>query len=154
MATANIPPFGCDVRNASAEQKREFLYLLTKYEDKDINTWSGHFHYYGIDATGEAQGIMNCKDNFQEEFFTRIIPIEQGIAILKGEEEPKDDGWISVKDRLPEKNCSVIVFDPNNPFDSGICVARYSEYNPCFYINGSDTIHPSHWMPLPNPPKQ
>jgi hypothetical protein len=146
-----IPPFGCDVRNASAEQKREFLELLRRIED-DILPWIKNFNYWGIDFKGEIE----ARDYFDdaELRFTRIIPIEQGIAILKGEEEPKDDGWISVKDRLPEKNGSVIVFDPNNPFDSGICVARYSEYNPSFYINGSDTIHPSHWMPLPNPPKQ
>ena len=75
-------------------------------------------------------------------------PLEQFIN--------KVERWISVDERLPECNwnTSVFVFDPNNPFDNGYCVARFSEFNSTFYINGSDVIHPTHWMPLPESPKK
>ncbi|OQA11748.1 MAG: hypothetical protein BWY67_00735 [Bacteroidetes bacterium ADurb.Bin397] len=78
-----IPPFGCDVRNASAEQRKEFLELLEKR--------GGHFAYfgiwpyYGINAKGKSDGWYN--ERIAIEQFGSIIPIEQGIAILKGEEE-------------------------------------------------------------------
>ena len=63
-------------------------------------------------------------------------------------------GWVSVEERLPgaDWHKSVLIFDPNNPFDNGICVANFSEFNLTFYINGSDVIHPTHWQPLPTAP--
>ena len=61
--------------------------------------------------------------------------------------------WISVKDRLPEYMCGVIVYIESlcgkNFIDKDIFVNNvfhYQEDNP--YINVT------HWMPLPEPPKE
>lgn len=79
------------------------------------------------------------------------------------------DKWISVKERLPELHerkdgyrvsDSVLVFCPGC-FDP-ISVAEYeddrTEDYPNAYFgfvdNGGDCIKPTHWMPLPDPPKE
>lgn len=59
--------------------------------------------------------------------------------------------FTKTSDMLPtcKWNISVMVFDPNNPFDNGFSIANFSEFNSTFYINGCDVIHPTHWMILP-----
>ena len=74
--------------------------------------------------------------------------------------------WISVKDRLPEKGIEVLVsyLNPNGTTRS-VEVAKYTkcpeEYD--WSSNKEDTLiggylwiegKPTHWMPLPEPPKQ
>ena len=62
--------------------------------------------------------------------------------------------WISVKDRLPEKEGYVlIIYGKHLPFIAMYCDGDfYSEgeiWNPTHEI-----WHPTHWMPLPDPPKE
>lgn len=57
--------------------------------------------------------------------------------------------WISVKDRLPEKKCSVLVATLNG---IGIGVDTKQEG----WIVGDEGFtcdNVTHWMPLPDPPK-
>jgi len=85
-----------------------------------------------------------------------MVEVQPQHAVLKAMEEYAEQSapkWISVKDRLPETNCSVLVLDPNNPFNKSMDVARFDEYQKCFFFSGLDKIHPTHWMPLPEPPK-
>jgi hypothetical protein len=56
--------------------------------------------------------------------------------------------WISVKDRLPETNCDVLVTDGYN-YD----IAYYGNLiNQWFFQDGVDDFV-SHWMPLPKLPQ-
>ena len=62
----------------------------------------------------------------------------------------KRGGWISVKDRLPEKCTEILIYAPNH----GCIVAKYSNNEfwdtiSC-YVYSTDEI--THWMPLPAPP--
>lgn len=62
--------------------------------------------------------------------------------------------WISVKDRLPEKDVEVLVYTRNR-FVSTLDHEDidYLEENGKFHrYNGNQYI--SHWMPLPEPPKE
>lgn len=55
--------------------------------------------------------------------------------------------WISVEDRLPEKNTSVLVST-----DNGIvfqCLYAYDGWD--LWVRNAVNI--THWMPLPEPPK-
>jgi len=60
--------------------------------------------------------------------------------------------WISVKNKLPEQNESVLIFSKNG----GVAEARYRETENVFIqyrwsvIKGNDVTH---WMPLPEPPE-
>lgn len=66
-------------------------------------------------------------------------------AFIKGIEGV--EGWISVKDRRPERFIPVIAYHP----DFGIFDAAYDGRE--FYSIGSP-VPVTHWMPLPEPPKE
>lgn len=65
--------------------------------------------------------------------------------------------WISVKDRLPLYGMEVIIAN----VDNDVCVAYLfsDEYNNIYKTGFHDdefvymNIQPTHWMPLPDPPK-
>ena len=54
--------------------------------------------------------------------------------------------WISVKDRLPEKNTDVLVYT----IEEYIGTDFLTKDGKWFW---NEEIPPSHWMPLPQPPK-
>ena len=65
-----------------------------------------------------------------------------------------ENNWISVKDRLPEHEVVklLIPYSPSEP-DIGYYCQKYK----CFRFNGDDGPHdiqPTHWQPLPEPPKE
>lgn len=56
-------------------------------------------------------------------------------------------GWISIKDRLPEQKANYLIFTPMGR----ILIAHfYPEMNAWWWY--SETVHPTHWHPLPQPP--
>ena len=146
-----IPPFGCDVRKASDEERREFLRLLTK--DSEIR-FAGICQYYGWSINDIPDNAEGKEDAMKT--FTQIIPISEGISMLKkalGEEEqPKEnDGWISVKDRLPKIGKDYLVTDGHARMVSAFRVEKQAWDFWSLKFWSSD--HVTHWMPLPNPPK-
>lgn len=73
--------------------------------------------------------------------------------------EPNDNGWISVKDRLPEigehyRSKLVMCYSPDGEHE---CLFDYYEVNGfgqgCFTAEKYFGISITHWMPLPEPPK-
>lgn len=64
--------------------------------------------------------------------------------------------WISVKDRLPEVYAKVLCYFPNKRYGSQIAVS-YFESNAIESGMCADAFKhgkPTHWMPLPEPPKE
>ena len=100
--------------------------------------------------------------------------IEEVIEIMRGlltahtepEDEPKPgdgwlcekctqelfngetDNWISVEDSLPEKETECLVFE------SGYMhVTEFVGWDEIQWFNEHGSSNPTHWMPLPEPPK-
>lgn len=69
------------------------------------------------------------------------------VADASGYEMPE---WISVKDRMPEEDVYVLAHNGVAPF-----IAAYTT-NPSkrWYAISGFTICPTHWMPLPESPKE
>lgn len=64
------------------------------------------------------------------------------------EHTPTISGWISVKDKLPDTYKNVITYDKY----SGVKENWLLRSNPC--VSWSHGFHVTHWMPLPEPPKE
>ena len=62
--------------------------------------------------------------------------------------------WISVNDRLPEDGENVIACDK----ERAVCEAIYDKdgkfYWSGFWGDWCDVLEATHWMPLPEPPKE
>lgn len=56
--------------------------------------------------------------------------------------------WISVEERLPRPGQEVLIVD--DQIMRVQAVSSYGKWHP--YVNGS-SCKPTHWMPLPEPPK-
>jgi len=66
--------------------------------------------------------------------------------------------WISVKDRLPEEQDSVLLMG-NIPLygDTWVHIGYYFHTDNTYYcrdmVENNELPNTSHWMPLPKPPK-
>lgn len=63
--------------------------------------------------------------------------------------------WISVKDRLPEEGDTVLVFNTSGGEDCLVTIAIKWPNEEWFLTEIETTSEEvTHWMPLPEPPKQ
>jgi len=63
---------------------------------------------------------------------------------------PKD-GWISVQDRLPEEH---LLAGGNWTYSEKVIVFNSDGVNIQRFVNGDCFGNPTHWQPLPDPPKE
>lgn len=71
-------------------------------------------------------------------------------VIYELETMPSTSAWVSVKDRLPEKEGAYIVFKTNITH-LFVAIWNGKEWNS--FINHSTLKRITHWMPLPQKPK-
>ncbi len=66
--------------------------------------------------------------------------------------ESNQSKWISVEDRLPEKNQDVLTFDSEGYID--VCVYEFREDGNVFMVTDTCSVlkNVTHWQPLPQPP--
>jgi len=80
-------------------------------------------------------------------------PIHEGLSVLDwakiGMNGPR---WISVKDRLPEVGKVVLAFGTRSA-TTGM-FQGVGTRNDLWWWKGHTIKHVSHWMPLPEPPKE
>lgn len=81
------------------------------------------------------------KDSVKEQAYIKGATEQREI-----DEEELKPQWISVDDRLPEQCKNVLAFD-------GVIRDCYYEDGEFIAYDGN-LIQPTHWMPLPEPPKK
>lgn len=90
----------------------------------------------------------------------RMKKFTQGFA---HKPQKKNDGWISVKDRMPEDSCeSILIYgsatcgtcDPEPKVREGSYSSTYSDGRDLDWKFGEYecSCEVTHWMPLPEPP--
>ena len=67
---------------------------------------------------------------------------------------PQNGGWISVKDRLPERAGIYIICDHYGNVMSRLFCKSHVKFAGYWHLNGSAKYgNPRYWMSLPEPPK-
>lgn len=88
-----------------------------------------------------------------EELSRDLNSAGQTIADLTIEKAVRGETrWIPVAERLPEEYVSVLCYCSRNGQYG--CGERCKEDNGTIYWIGLNGMIPSHWMPLPQPPKE
>lgn len=113
-------------------------------------------------TTKEAIKILERKTTIPGDGYS-FDPIEQAIdmaiSALRAQQELESNlkvlesndqlnGWISVKDRLPEEFAPVIVCRKGGKVESGML-----DVNGWWKVYGTRTKNVTHWMPWPEPPE-
>lgn len=67
-----------------------------------------------------------------------------------------EDKWIRVEDRLPTNNDPIfqLIWGEDEDGDIEVYKAYYSEQSTCWFWRDMEFSNVTHWMPLPEPPKQ
>lgn len=79
------------------------------------------------------------------------------IAIQELSTKLQSNGWVSVKDRLPNEATGCVLVCMPKESHSRVRTGQYSEYSKQWYIGdmcGVGGDEPIAWMPLPEPPKE
>lgn len=109
---------------------------------------------------------LEAKAKLVEQYrWERDVAIDQlkQLGVAFGEKvNGKLPRWISVEERLPEDDADVLVYAIDNNENSCIAMTSYTHnmhgfhiegwYSPWQYFFNEHTI--THWMPLPEPPKE
>jgi hypothetical protein len=96
---------------------------------------------FGYEMKPTTRQLQNVADELSE-----------AISELQNE----GDGWISVKDRLPDLGVQVLAYGDHADCDGGkaFYAAKYTNDFWGFAIPGIGGLKITHWKPLPSPPKQ
>jgi len=111
----------------------------------------GNCEYYAADVCcqgGEKDVLYDAADAIEELLGQHEADAKE-IAWLKKcvQDLPKPPRWISVEERLPAKYDSVITADKHGNVRFNYLISEK-------YGTWSTGYHISHWMPLPEPPKE
>ena len=98
--------------------------------------------------------LQTCIDQ-QKPFIENEIAIDKTILTALRQYKPQH-GWISVKDRLPEKGLVLLAYRKRfNEHGKGVCIGNMCSDGrfDCDWNCGNFHEYVTHWMPLPQPPK-
>lgn len=117
---------------------------------------------FGLDLEELASAIYfgnneDLPDTIEEAFREGIT---RTLDELKTLSQPQKEGWISCEDSLPEMGVEVLVYRPNAE-KHGDSKIQFDKTRPEGSISWNNEMHPfsrinkpTHWQPLPTPPKQ
>ncbi len=131
----NIQPFSCNIKSGTKKERDEFKRLFVKSSNKGLRF---NFVYYGYDIYGSWN--MWATADLAKKNFTRILPLSEGIEILKGmvgEVEEVKVGWQDVKDEPPQYYGLNLCYGNNS---MAVCWRTNDGENDIYIIAGTDKI--------------
>lgn len=117
---------------------------------------------YGIRVGGDCVEGLLSEAADEIEFLNKVIEVERKEHKEALEAERKKHNWISVKDRLPRKTGMYLVYEQ----ETGAWQALYEEeeesfgyWHEIYSLDGLEVrkweeAKVTHWMPLPDTPKE
>ena len=126
--------------------------------DKDLGK------YLALIGTFFACELRDKQDgSFANETYKRFCAVREHIYTMM-----KNNEWVSVKDRMPENQSPVVVFVPphvdndKGTFLGYVGMAYFTRLGEGFWCGTDGNLYgaigmiypPTHWMPLPEPPKE
>ena len=151
---------------APEDIKKGLKYLKARTIKEKIEAAQGDMYYeYAEDVADDALAYIEqletvLRTEYCEEADYDCIKLGKARKRIQ-QLEAQAPKWISVDDRLPEDNVDVVVY-AYNPSESTIAITSYTHnmygYNieswrtPWQYFFCDRKI--THWMPLPEPPKE
>ena len=101
------------------------------------------------------EAIEAIKCNWPDSRYTILREaLDMAISALREQDVANKDveKWISVKDRLPEpKKLVLCIYKDINGVHYGF--SRY-QYDNVWYVSNEGMPEVTHWMPMPEPPKE
>jgi hypothetical protein len=97
------------------------------------------------DANPCMPGIVVKIPERSREEIKELLANWKGTLVVGDDISPSP--WISVEEKLPEEHTDVIVTDGSN-------VAHCKKYGDGFYTNIGKCCNVTHWMPIPQLPKE
>lgn len=103
-------------------------------------------------ALGWPAELCNAEPSRAKKQQDELTRLRAEVERLRG------DGWISVKERLPEKNAEVTIYTPHGGVDTRVLGICDDDPNGLWYCyKGVDEPlrfnEVTHWRPLPEPPR-
>lgn len=138
-----------EAKKACLNGAEELLDYAIEIDDISLYTEQEHNAVYGV-VLGKAESKTRelSEEEKQSSWYSEYDYLIEHPKIV---EYPQDDGWISVKDRLPQADECVLVYFKNKIRDfQSITLSEFidGEFN-----MGSKLFQVTHWRPLPQPPK-
>ncbi|MFA5376742.1 MAG: DUF551 domain-containing protein [Dehalococcoidia bacterium] len=108
---------------------------------------------------GHAYELRVCLADERKRRATPIVDRSSEISWKDDDDDPDSrivhgepgDGWISVKDRLPGDGERVLATDHGHVYTATLDTdGVFSDW----WCDSDDETHPTHWRPLPEPPKE
>lgn len=100
----------------------------------------------GIDECDSCPYFRSCDED--DLGTCRATLHRDALSLLKAQEP----GWISVKDRMPEKSGRYLVYAKEGERETHRTIAPFQK---AFHLSGRRAYWKvTHWMPLPEPPKE
>ena len=122
---------------------KEFEKIIEKLEEYKYENLVEH----------DYEQSQHCKDIGDCEMRDCVLCVfDKAIEIVKQEAEQYINGWISVKETLPEKAGSYLVIGKSG----GAFVTRWykpSEFHPNGHFGGNCSDYIRYWMPRPEQPQ-
>ncbi|EFC2562080.1 DUF551 domain-containing protein [Escherichia coli] len=131
-------------------QHTQFEQVADLYEMQFDDGRTCAFH---TDAQKAAQWLQACDGNRVQEY----VKLERLQNALSGNSPVTPDGWISCSERMPDTKTAVLVaveFDRKGDWRMkwATYIPGHPDANDGWIIPGA-SWKPSHWMPLPEPPR-
>ena len=126
----------------------EYYRVLKELQDLKIIVTSFLPEHYIDSAAKEIDDIAHLLINQKNE----ILMLEGAQHVISEIMEEQQTKWISVYDRLPEEGKVVLAFGTRSS-TTGMFQGTQKNRPELWHWKGS-IKHVSHWMPLPEPPKE